>query len=126
LHPLLGKSFAVITVTGIKTGKSISTPINVVNVDGILSVISMHERTWWRNLRKGRTAALRHAGKRFKVRAEVLETPVQITRILEKYFARYPGYMKYFKVPCGPDGRPDAEGLMRIAGERVIIQLFPV
>jgi hypothetical protein len=56
LHPLLDESFAVITVTGRRTGKPITTPINIVCVDSVLTVVSMRDRTWWRNLRKGRPA----------------------------------------------------------------------
>jgi len=125
-HPLLGKSFAVITVTGCKTGKPISTPINTVYIDGILTVISMRNRTWWRNLRKGRPAQLSRAGKRFKVRGEIVETPDQVTSGLEKYFAQYPGYAKYFNIRPGPDGKPDHRELMLQASERVLIRIFPV
>jgi deazaflavin-dependent oxidoreductase (nitroreductase family) len=126
LHSLLGKSFAVITVTGRKTGRSISTPINTVTIDDILTVISVRDRTWWRNLRGGRIAHLRWAGKRFQVRGEILENPDEIASNLKKYFAQYPGYAKYFEIRTGPEGRPDPRDLERVASERVIIRLFPV
>jgi hypothetical protein len=126
LHPLLGKSFAVITVTGCKTGKPISTPINTVYIDEILTVISMRNRTWWRNLRKGRLARLSRAGKRYMVRGEIVETPDQVISGLEKYFAQYPGYAKYFKIHPGPDGKPDPQELILHASERVLIRIFPV
>jgi hypothetical protein len=126
LHPLLGESFAVITVTGCRTGKPITTPINTVCVDGILTVVSMRDRTWWRNLRKGRLAQLSRAGERVMVRGEIVETPDQVTSGLEKYFAQYPGYAKYFKNHPGRDGKPDPQELMLLASERVIIRLFPI
>ena len=65
LHSLLGENFAVITVTGRKTGKPITTPVNTLPVDGILTVLSQRDRTWWRNLRGGRMAQLRRAGQPF-------------------------------------------------------------
>jgi len=51
LHGLLGDSFAVITVTGHKTGRAISTPVNVSFADNCYTVVSTRDRTWWRNLR---------------------------------------------------------------------------
>jgi deazaflavin-dependent oxidoreductase (nitroreductase family) len=125
LHPLLGKSFAVITVAGRKTGKSITTPINTVSIDGALTVISLRERTWWRNLRGGRLAQLRQAGTVFAVRAEVVEKPAEVAAWLEKYFVNYPGYAKYFGIHPGLDGKLSLQELEPIAAKRVIIRLFP-
>jgi hypothetical protein len=126
LHPLLGGSLAVITVTGCKTGKLITTPINTVCVEGVQTVISLRSRTWWRNLRVGCVAQLRQAGKLFPVRAEVVETQAEVVVWLNKYFNEHPGYAKYFKIQAGPDGQPTPQELERLAGERVIIRLFPV
>jgi len=126
MHTLLGESFAVITLTGRKSGKSITTPINTVNVDGVLTVVSTRDRTWWRNLRGGRVAQLRHTGKQFAVRGEIVESPDDVLSNLAKYFAQYPGYAKYLGVHTGPDGKPDPKDLKRVAGERVVIHLFPI
>jgi hypothetical protein len=126
LHPLMGESFAVITVTGRRTGKLITTPINTVCIDGILTVVSMRNRTWWRNLRNESPAQLSHTGKRIMVRGEILETPIQVISDLEKYFAQYPGYAKFFKLHSDPEGKPDPQELKLLAGERVIIRLFPI
>jgi hypothetical protein len=126
LHPLLGKSHAVILVTGRKTGKSITTPINIVSIEGAQTVISLRSRTWWRNLRKGRIAQLhQQAGKTFPVRAEVVETPAQVATWQVKYLSQYPGYAKYFGIHPGPDGKLLPQELERLAAERVIIRLFP-
>ena len=125
LHPLMGRNIALITVTGRKTGRSISTPVNTVDLEGALTVISLPERTWWRNLRGGSAARLRQAGKTFPVRADVVETPEKVVIWLEKYFTQYPGYAKYFGIDSGPDGKPFPQDLERLAAERVIIRLFP-
>jgi deazaflavin-dependent oxidoreductase (nitroreductase family) len=126
LHPLLGKSFAVITVTGRKTGNPITIPINTISIEGVQTVISMRSRTWWRNLREGRVGQLRQAGKQFPVRAEVVESPVEIATWLKKYFFQYPGYAKYFNIHLEPDGQPISQELELLACERVIVRLFPV
>ncbi len=125
-HILLGKSFAVINVTGRKTGKSIKTPINVMPVGNTLMVISLRNRTWWRNLRGGGVARLRHAGKQFQVRGEVVETPSLVAAGLADYFAQYPTYAKYFNVTVDSDGNPNHQELECAAGERVLIKLHAV
>jgi deazaflavin-dependent oxidoreductase (nitroreductase family) len=125
LHPLLGRNIAVITVTGCKTGKSITTPVNTIWLEDALMVTSMRNRTWWRNLRGGCDATLHQAGKTFPVRTEVVEKTAQVVTWLEKYFTQYPGYTKYFGIDLGPDGKPFPQELERLAAERVIIRLFP-
>lgn len=126
LYPLMGPDFAVITLSGRKTGQTISTPINVIRLGDTLTVISMRSRTWWRNLKNGQIAQLRHAGSRYPVRGEITDTPAEVTTGLEEYFVKYPDYAKYFKLPVGADGKPDPTDLERIAAERVLVRLFPV
>ncbi|HTX90000.1 MAG TPA: nitroreductase family deazaflavin-dependent oxidoreductase [Anaerolineales bacterium] len=125
-HSILGNSFAVITVTGRKTGKPITTPINVATVGGVLTVISLRDRTWWRNLREARPAWLRRAGKRSRVRAELLEAPEAVQSNLQEYFAQYPGYAKYYQIPSGKDGKPDPRELEKLSDRHVIIHLYPL
>jgi deazaflavin-dependent oxidoreductase (nitroreductase family) len=126
LHPLLGESFALITVTGRRTGNPITTPINTVCIEDVLTVISMRSRTWWRNLRAQGAAQLRQAGRTFPVRAEVIEAPADVCFWLKKYFNTYPGYMKYFEIIPDPEGKPSQHELEQVAGERVIIRLYPI
>jgi deazaflavin-dependent oxidoreductase (nitroreductase family) len=125
LHSLLGPSFAVITVTGRKTGRSISTPINVSHSEGSFTVVSMRDRTWWRNLRGNAAARLRVGGKTFPVRGEIIEDPGAVREELKMYFKQYPDYVKYFNIKQTPAGELDPEGLQRAAEERVIIHLKP-
>lgn len=126
LHPLVGKGFAVITLTGRKTGQEISTPINVVPLDGTLTVISLRSRTWWRNLKNGQTAQLRHAGSCQPVRGEVVENPAAVAAGLGSYFARFPGNAKYFHIQTGADGQPTPASLEQVAAERILVRLHPV
>jgi deazaflavin-dependent oxidoreductase (nitroreductase family) len=81
-HSLLGESFAVITFEGRKSGKHYSTPVNVARVDGEWTIVSMRERTWWRNLRGGRKAQLRVAGQRLQVRGKVVEVRPKFSPVL--------------------------------------------
>jgi hypothetical protein len=124
-HSLLGDSIAVISVDGWKTGRRVSTPINVRRAQDGWIVISMRKRTWWRNLRGGRTALLRLAGRQIPVRGEIVEARDQVIANLTDYFRHNPGLVKYFDVQLDPEGNPDPAGLEREALKRVFIKLYP-
>jgi hypothetical protein len=119
LHPLLGSQFAVISLTGRRSGRAFSTPINVMNIDGTLTAISSRERTWWRNLQDGATATLRHRGRSSTVRAELLTRSDEVLAGLQACFRVYPGLAKYF-------GGTDPDRLAAAAADRILIRLFPV
>jgi deazaflavin-dependent oxidoreductase (nitroreductase family) len=125
LHPLLGGSFAVITVRGRKTGKLYATPVNVTRDGDVFTIISRRERTWWRNLRGGGAAHLHVAGQSYAVQAEVVEDPAGVAAGLGEYFQYHPGYARYFGVQLGTAGQVPQADLERLAGERVVIRLRP-
>ncbi len=125
LHPLLGDSFAVITVTGRKTGRRISTPINVAREPEGFTVVSYRNRTWWRNLLGGRAGELLYQGKTIPVTARIADQPGEVRDGLKAYFDRYPDYAKYFGIRRDEQGAIAEADLTRAAGERVIIRLIP-
>ena len=64
LHGLLGAKFTLITVTGRKTGRTYTTPVNYIRDGDALTVISRRYRTWWRNLSEAAPVFVRVRGKR--------------------------------------------------------------
>ena len=64
LHGLLGTKFMLVSVTGRKTGRTYTTPVNYVRQGDTLAVISRRGRTWWRNLSKPAPVLVRLRGKR--------------------------------------------------------------
>jgi deazaflavin-dependent oxidoreductase (nitroreductase family) len=52
LRRLVGKGFGEITVTGARTGRRYSTPVQFMQVDGAYVVLSQRMRTWWRNIER--------------------------------------------------------------------------
>jgi deazaflavin-dependent oxidoreductase (nitroreductase family) len=123
LHPLLGSSFAVITVEGRKTGKPIATPVNVMNDGAGLTVVSLRSRTWWRNLRGGKPATLRLGGRQLSVRGDVLEAQNDVAQAFAGLFARFPNYAKYYGVRPAADESVAREMLERLADKHVVIHL---
>jgi deazaflavin-dependent oxidoreductase (nitroreductase family) len=125
LHPILGPGFAVVTVTGCRTGRRRTTPINVHTQHGGYTVLSYRNRKWWRNLRREAHAQLTVKGKTFPVSATVLEEPGQVARELTDYFAEYPRYAKYFQVNLGEGGKPVPSDIKKAAAQRIVVRLSP-
>jgi deazaflavin-dependent oxidoreductase (nitroreductase family) len=125
MHSLLGDGLAVITVTGRKTGRKISTPINVSREGDGFSVVSFRSRTWWKNLLAGRPGELRIGGKTIAVTAKIDDRPEDVAEGLGVYLEHHPGYAKYFRIQSGQDGRFPAEDIARAAKDRVMIHLAP-
>ena len=122
LHPLLGDSFAVVSLRGRRSGRPLATPVNVVREGRTVMVVSLRTRTWWRNLRDGEIAGLRLAGKDLDARGEVLESPEAVRAGLAHLFELRPGHAKYFGVRLA-DGKPSADALQKAAAELVVVRL---
>jgi deazaflavin-dependent oxidoreductase (nitroreductase family) len=71
LHGLVSKHAMLITVSGRKSGRLYTTPVNYVRDGDTITVLSRRNRTWWRNLRGGAPVAVRVSGKDLKGVAEV-------------------------------------------------------
>ena len=97
-YQLRGDSFGLITITGRKTGWRISTPINVARREDGYTVVSYRTRTWWKNLRGGRTGELHLAGKTIPITARILESASEVKSGPRDYFERYPAYVQYFSL----------------------------
>lgn len=50
VRSLLGKGFMILTVTGAKSGKRYTTPVQYVREGDRLLVLSQRMRKWWRNI----------------------------------------------------------------------------
>jgi hypothetical protein len=125
-HALLGNNLAVITLTGRRSGRLVSTPINVAWQGDAWTVTSLRSRTWWRNLRGGRTAHLRVDGRQVAVHGEVIESKNEAAAAFAAYFRQFPNTARFFDVKLNADGDPDPAGIERIAAERLLIRLCPV
>ena len=66
LHGILSGSTLLITVTGRKSGRSYTIPVNYVRDSGALAIFSRRDRTWWRNLEGGATVTGRVRGQDLK------------------------------------------------------------
>ena len=123
IHGMLSANTLLITVTGRKSGKPITTPVNYVRDGNILSVTSYRRRTWWRNLRGGATVTVRLQGKDIQATAAVIEDDAGVAQGLMAHLRKVPQFAKYYQVGLDPSGQPLAADVARAAQDRVIVHI---
>ena len=97
----------LITVTGRKSGRLYTTPVNYVRDGDTITVVSRPNRTWWRNLRGGAPVAVRVSGKDLKGVAEVVVDDKEA--VAKALLALHPRY--------------SAERAARRAQDRVLVRI---
>jgi deazaflavin-dependent oxidoreductase (nitroreductase family) len=76
----------LITVTGRKSRRAISTPVNYARDGETLLVISKTDRTWWKNVRGGAKVILLINDKTYQADAIVIEDRAAVERELLRFF----------------------------------------
>ncbi|MBM3144615.1 MAG: nitroreductase family deazaflavin-dependent oxidoreductase [Chloroflexi bacterium] len=122
LHSLVSKNMMLITYTGRKSGKTYTTPVSCLEIEGALYTLSSRERVWWRNLRGGAEVSLRLQGKNIPARAQVIEEPEEIHKILGKFLETAPQFARYLNIALDAQGIPDADDMGRQSRARVFVR----
>jgi hypothetical protein len=110
LHSFVSKNVMLVTVTGRKSGKQISTPTNYLRDGNSLWVISWRERNWWKNLRSG-------------AKALVLEEVKAVSQNLFEYYKKVPQVAKYVQIGLDPAGLPIPADCERAATKLVVVKI---
>lgn len=121
LHSLVSKSTLLVSVTGSKTGKTITTPVNYLLDGDTCLVISSRTRTWWRNLRGRCECTLRLRGADIRCVADVFETDEDVAPHLARFVELNPSAAGYLGISRAADGRGDPSSLRQAAAGRVVI-----
>lgn len=123
LQGLFGRSFMLITVKGRKSGKAYTTPVNYLRQGDTLTIASLRNRTWWRNLRGGSPLTLTLQGRDVQGRGTVVEDDPGVAASLTDYLHQAPNLAKYFGVALDADGKPRSVDIARAAQTRVMVQV---
>ncbi len=116
----------LVSVTGRRSGRIISTPVNYVRVENALWTVSLPERQWWRNLRGGAPVTLRLAGRDVTVRGIALETPEDVAAGLARIVQGRPALRKQLGLPDVAEGSPDANSLRAAGSTKIVVRFDPV
>ena len=123
LHGMISRGVMLVTVTGCKSGRTISTPTNYVCDGNILWVISWRERTWWRNLRGGAKVRVLLAGNSVEGRGQVIEEEKAVAQSLFDYYRKIPQVAKYVQVGLDTAGKPILADCERAAQKMVVVKI---
>ena len=122
-HSVASREIMLIAVTGRKSGKTYTTPVNYVQEGNLLSVISQRKRTWWRNLRGGAPVTVHLRGKRLAATAEVIEDTARITASLLRHLQAMPQYAEPLGVGKDQAGQFILADVERAATTKVMVRV---
>jgi deazaflavin-dependent oxidoreductase (nitroreductase family) len=122
MHRLMSGSTMLITVTGRKTGRAITTPVNYVQNGDTIWVLSSRERNWWRNLRAGAPVTLHLQGKDRSAVAQVILAEDEVAVQLGEYVRQMPVSARALGIRMEA-GKPDAADLCKAAQQRLMIRI---
>jgi hypothetical protein len=123
LHGLISKGTMLVTVTGCKTCKPITTPTNYQRDGDSLWVVSWRERTWWRNLRGGAPVKVLLAGREESGDGLVIEEKGEVAKSLCDYVRRAPQMASYFNIKTDKSGQPNPMDCEAAAEKMVMVRI---
>ena len=123
MHGMVSKNIMLVTVTGHKSGISISTPANYLRDGNTLWVISWRERKWWRNLRGGAKVRVLVAGKDLEGSGQVIEEEKADAKSLFDYYQKVPKIAKYVQIGLEATGQPVYTDCEHAAKKMVTIRI---
>lgn len=121
LHAIMGPTMLV-TVTGRKTGRKITLPVNYDRAGDDLWILSSRDRAWWRNLLHGGEVDIHLHGRDYKGLGEVIQDEPAVSAQLSQYVHRLPGSARYVGVRL-ENGGPNCDDLARISKERLFVHI---
>lgn len=122
-HGLVDGNLMLISVLGRRSGQAYTTPVNYVREGDHLTVISLRERTWWRNVRRGAPVTLHLQGRPRGGYATVAEDETTVAQLLGGILALQPRYARFLRVALQPDATPEPGDLARAARSRVVVSI---
>lgn len=121
-HGMLSNGMMIISITGRKTGKKITTPVGYYMEGEYLWVITSRERKWWRNLQGGATVDLVLRRKPVQGFAELELDEKAVEARMSEYLRHIPQAASRMGVRM-LDGKPNQEDVARTAKDRLFVRI---
>lgn len=103
LQRLVGRTFALMTVTGSKTGRRYATPVQYLEHEGELVVLSQRMRKWWRNIATCPEVEMRLEGDTVHAHARIA-TADEARSVLAHCLRKEPRVARFYGVQPTDDG----------------------
>jgi len=123
LHKITSQNTLLITVTGKRSGKTYTTPVNYTQRGDTLRITSLRARKWWLNLATNPRVMITLRGNRINGVAEVFEEREAVANELNHFLEPVPRMARYFNVATDPNGNFNEEDLLKAAEGRVVIKV---
>jgi deazaflavin-dependent oxidoreductase (nitroreductase family) len=121
LHRLMGPT-VLITVTGRKSGRPITTPVNYVAEGSTLWILTSRSRKWWRNIGADSCVrVLRNGREQSGLAALVSDGPAVAARLAD-YVRRMPSSARPLGIKI-ENGCPNDIDVARAASERLFVKV---
>ena len=121
LYVLMGNTM-LITLSGRKTGRKISLPVNYYQDLDALWVLTSRSRTWWRNLRHRAKVHVRLHGKNMVGIAEAILDETVVASQIGEYVRHLPISGRTLGVRI-QNGVANCEDTTRLAKERLVVKI---
>ena len=122
-HSLVSKNMLLITVTGRKSGKPITTPTAYLREDNTLWIISQRSSKWWRNLREGANVMVVLGGKSIQGHGSTIEDEHAVAQRLFDNFTIDAQRAKFAQVKIDENGSPVFEDCERTAKKMMAVKI---
>lgn len=122
MHGFLSLNTMLIRVTGRKSGKTYTIPVNYAQEGRILTTTSFRKRTWWRNLRGGAPVTVHLRGVELPATAGVIEEASEVASELAALLRRQPNFARFYQVHLEANRQPHLEDVGRAAQSLVVIR----
>jgi hypothetical protein len=123
LHEIISKDTMLISVTGQKSGRKFSLPVNYFQYGDILYITSLRSCAWWRNLRGGVPVTVRLEGREVNGSGALIEKSTDILQDLKQFFNILPEAARFFGIRLDPMNHPNRRDIFWLAQERVLIKV---
>ncbi len=121
-HKMMSASTMLITVTGRKTGRPITTPVNYYQEGDTLWVLTVRGRKWWRNVQNGAGVDLLLRGKQQHAHAGTILEEGAVAAQIGEYVRHIPLSARSLGIRI-EQGIPNPADLARVARERLMVRL---
>jgi deazaflavin-dependent oxidoreductase (nitroreductase family) len=124
IQRLMGRMFALMTVTGAKTGRRYTTPVQYLRHDGEFVVLSQRMRKWWRNIETQRDVEMRIEGVTTHGHARIASDE-EARAVVADCLRNEPRVAQFYGLTPDAGGEIEAEGLDRLLERVAVIVVTP-
>jgi hypothetical protein len=123
LERVIGKSVALISFVGRKTGTRYTIPVSYSRDSDSLMVLSRATRTWWRNFEDNPDVELRLSGRTVKGRAAAHPGAEGDLTAVRSFLEKRPMDARAYGATTGGNGAIDEAALRELLGSLAVIRI---